>query len=153
MSGHNWSRDYLSITLNCFYYQVIFKLLNFLKFANVIGQKTKVGCQCVYPNGHLLFCNKMQNFETLLKQSFRFLQQNTKFWKLHPNDHSFFTTKYRILKVEPKRPFVFPTKKSKSNNYLSSIYFKFRFLKTEKKINKNMISRYPVLFFYNENQT
>ena len=34
VNGHNWSRDYvISITLNFFYYQANFKLINPLKFA------------------------------------------------------------------------------------------------------------------------
>ena len=61
VGGHNWSRYYFSITLNCFYYQENFKLINSLKFAsywkqycrwfkpnlffsNVVGNKKELGC-------------------------------------------------------------------------------------------------------------
>ena len=63
--------------------------------------------ECVYTNGYLffyseiqnftvalkrpfIFYRKMQNFKTVRKRPFRFLQQNAKFCKLLPNDHSFF---------------------------------------------------------------
>ena len=48
----------------------------------------------LYSDGHLFFYNKTQNFETCYQAVI----------------HNF-TTKYRILKVVPKRPLVFPTRK------------------------------------------
>ena len=50
----------------------------------------------LYPKGHLFF-----------------LQRNTTFWKMRPKVHLLFTSKYRTLKVVPKRPFVLPTRKCK----------------------------------------
>ena len=82
----------------------------------------------LYSNGHSFFYSEMQNFENCTQMAIRFLQRNTGFWKLYPNGHSYF-----------------PQGNTKSN-YLSSIFFTFRFLKTGKK-KKNMISRYLVAFF------
>ena len=80
-------------------------------------------------NGYSLFYKEIQNFTVVPKRSFVFLQRNEKFWKLYSDGHLFFynktqnfetcyqavihnfTTKYRILKVVPKRPLVFPTRK------------------------------------------
>ena len=46
----------------------------------------------LYLNNHSIFYSEMQNFENCNQTA------------IHD-----FTTKYRILKVVPKRPFVFPT--------------------------------------------
>ena len=49
----------------------------------------------LYPNGtvFVFFYPEIQNFTNAPERPFVFSQRDTKFWKLHPNDHSFFTTK------------------------------------------------------------
>ena len=104
--------------------------------------------ESVYTKGHLFFW-----------------QAKTKFWNLQSNSHScyyneiqkfescahmaicFFTTKYKILKVVPKQPLVFPEGNTKSD-YLLLVNLVLR-LKIEKEF-ENMISRYFVSFFYNK---
>ena len=104
--------------------------------------------ESVYTKGHLFFCKQRQNFETcnqivihVITTKYRslkvvptwpfvFLQQNTKFWKLYPNNHLYF-----------------PEGNTKSD-YLLLVNLVLR-LKIEKEF-ENMISRYFVAFFYNK---
>ena len=55
---------------------------------------TEIVKECVYPNSHSFFYNETQNFENGNQAAIYV-----------------FTTKYRISKVWPKRPIVFPTRK------------------------------------------
>ena len=46
--------------------------------------------ECVDPNSHQFFFRETQKFENCTQTAFRFLQRNTKFWKLHPSGDLFF---------------------------------------------------------------
>ena len=81
------------------------------------------------PKRPVVFLQENTKFYSCTQTAIRFLERNAKFWNLYPNGHSFFynetqnfencnqtaihvfATKYRILKVVPKRPFVFSTRK------------------------------------------
>ena len=112
----------------------------------------------------VVFLQENKEFYSFTQTAIRFLQHNAKFWNLYPNGHSLFynetqkfvncnqmtihvfATKYRILKLVHKRPFVFSTRKYEIQQFIINLVL---FLKIREKF-KNMISRYFVLFFYNE---
>ena len=67
--------------------------------------------QCVYPNGQWFFYKKIQNFTVALKRPFVFYSEMENFVNCTQTAIHIFETKYRILKVVPKRPFVFSARK------------------------------------------
>ena len=103
----------------------------------------------LHPNDHSFFYSEMQNFETVPKRPFCFFHNETQNFKnFFETTIRFFTTKYRFLKVAPKRSLVFPTWKYKIWLFTINLV---SFLKNRKKI-KNMILRYLVCFFTMKNE-
>ena len=67
--------------------------------------------ECVYPNGHKFFFRETQNFENVPKRPFASYNETQNFENCTQAAICFLTTKHIILKVVPKPPFTFLTRK------------------------------------------
>ena len=96
------------------------------------------------PKWQFVFLQRNTKFYNCTQKTIHFLQRNAKFWNCTQMAIRFFTTKYRILKVVRKRPFVFPIRKHEILLFIINLVL---FLKIGKKKIKNMIPRYFASIF------